>query len=297
MRFASLVSSIAVSLFIFNGQAKAQSAEAAKIPNASEIEAATTVQGLDPLNNSSEIQPRIVIGEENRTRFSDASSPWRSFGKIKFGKDTRWMCSGTLVGPRHVLTNSHCVDLAYPIHFYPSYHNGNFLTGNQRSSWVTWIYRGTASTDTSSGQSKPVGTYAKESDWAILVLNDALGSEFGWLGTKSWNSGWLNSTWFNVQYPNAGALNENGEYPLFQKGCKIRENTGGYFYHDCDSNGGASGSSLVGTWEGSHYVVALHNMSWGTNGCTPYKVGTCSNGAVMPDKFIETLKKALKERP
>jgi protease YdgD len=269
------------------------------IPTETEIKEATDSQAIDPLETMTGSRHEIVIGAESRSRFSDAAYPWRAFGKIKFGKNSGWMCSGTLIGPRHIMTNSHCVDMKFPIYFYPSYNNGEYLHKTPMTTWATYVYWGTPTSDTSSGTHVLGQGFKKEGDWAILVLNEPIGNKFGWLGTKSWSDSWLNkNVWKNVAYPNAGELNKFGEYPLFQQGCAVRENRGDYLFHDCDSNQGASGSAIFGEWTGNNSVVALNNMQWGTGeSCTPFKAGFCSNGAVTANRFISTLKKALHERP
>lgn len=234
---------------------------------------------------------RVTVNGESRKRFSDAAYPWRAIGKIKFGKDAGWGCTAALVGPRHILTNSHCVDKDYPIYFYPSYYNGTYLTGTQKTTWGIHYYAGNNPSETKTGTFKLGAGFKGENDWAIIVLNERAGDSFGWLGSKNFSESWFGkSFWTMVSYPNI-ALNEYAKYPLHEKDCAIHGNKDGYLQHACDSQGGASGSPMFAWWDGQPYIVAVNWGEFGPAACN-YNKDTCYNVAVREQKFNQKIKDA-----
>lgn len=247
-----------------------------------------------------DVQPDIVIGSDNRVRLNDGRYPWITFGKIKSSPDETGamaVCSGTLVGPRHVITSAHCIDVNYNYYFYPSYNNGEYFdTPQQVETNVVTIYSASGIYDMRPGHAplKPL-VFTRETDWALLVLDEDVGNQFGWQEPLAWNAQWLNkSVMYNVAYPAVDASNWYGTYPMLHKNCTIRIAAKDYLWHDCDTNGGSSGSSITTMINDKSYVVAVHNTGYGLDHCTYFKPDACANGAVKTDVFIDTWKKVVK---
>jgi V8-like Glu-specific endopeptidase len=117
-------------------------------------------------------------GSDNRAIYNDTSYPWGCVCRISNANGR--MGSGALIGPRHVLTASHVVawdtDVAEKIELH--------FAGNTASATVF---------DTSAHCYTPisdVGYSTVDEDYALLVINERLGDRWGWLGAKTYDSGW-----------------------------------------------------------------------------------------------------------
>ncbi|WP_458093561.1 trypsin-like serine peptidase [Roseomonas sp. WA12] len=125
-----------------------------------------TAEARQPLIPPSELPG---IGAEDPRRMVDgAAAPWRSLGRVQTEVGGR--CTGTLVGPRRVLTAAHCLvstrsrRLVQP----GSVH---FLLGYQRGKWAAQarVAGFTVGPGFDPGESGPA-----EADWAVLELEPPL---------------------------------------------------------------------------------------------------------------------------
>jgi V8-like Glu-specific endopeptidase len=221
---------------------------------------------------------------DNRTRLSSLTQgtttwPWRAIVE----HDNR--CSGTLIGPRHVVTAGHCI---YNV---PS------------ASWVTGfqITPGRAGSNWNYGSSlMPSGSFSwyftpaqwrstgqRQFDFGILVIADRLGDASGWMGYGYLPESSLQSdTILNRGYPWCNA-NTNGVPRLDDPGdpgsnvacndrhlygdvnaCGIGEfaardgdDQARLFNHSCDASGGHSGSPLYRSGNGGPHVIGVHTFS------------------------------------
>ncbi|KAH7024586.1 uncharacterized protein B0I36DRAFT_366523 [Microdochium trichocladiopsis] len=205
----------------------------------------------EPSNHTDvELAERAIYGADDRQNWEDGNYPYSAIGKVRWSNGV-W-CTGTLVGPRHVITARHCTPTNgenVSVRFSPFYYNGE--TRYPGSQVTTYIY----STDTS-------GSCLYGLDWAIHILQDRIGEQRGYFGARTMSSQWLNRDIFYngpspVGYP--GDRN-NGERPIRSGGSRLFESGGcgsdSPTLGNIDTAGGQSGGPI---WEypgtGDRYVM------------------------------------------
>lgn len=117
----------------------------------------------------------------NREIVDAATAPWRAIGRVNFAStQTRHHCTGTLVSEQVVLTAAHCLyNLPRKVWLPPQ--SIVFVAGFQRgtseaiSRGKRYVLDGMQNTDMRNFQPSP------ERDWALLILEDPIGREVGYL--------------------------------------------------------------------------------------------------------------------
>ncbi|KAH7031511.1 trypsin-like cysteine/serine peptidase domain-containing protein [Microdochium trichocladiopsis] len=137
-----------------------------------------------------ELAERTIYGVDDRQDWTNSDYPYSAIGKVLLSNGGR--CSGTLIGPRHVLTARHCTPKegeAVSVRFAPFYYNGE--TRFPGSQVTTYIYYPGGNAN----------TCEFGSDWAIHILQDRLGDQRGYFGARPMTSDMLNrDIYYNVSY-------------------------------------------------------------------------------------------------
>jgi V8-like Glu-specific endopeptidase len=212
--------------------------------------------------------------------------PWRAIAEHSN------RCTGTLVGPRHIVTAGHCLynrtTNAWASGYFvtPGRAGGNWSYGRSRvptAGQFAWYF-----TPWQWRQANPSGG-SGQYDFGIVVLPDRLGDQTGWMGYATLgNSDLQNGFVVNRGFPWCNAVDQNGntrtddvgDDPLSGLTCQDRHLWGdasscsiGNFHdldgdqwarrfdHSCDASAGQSGSPLYTYLNGVPAVIGVHTTS------------------------------------
>ena len=195
---------------------------------------------------------------------NNSASTWRMHCKLYITFPTKTVVgSGTIIGPRLVLTAGHCVydfathQWATSVKVVPAYNNGSTPYGYTYSyslhTWTAWMYNQNF-----------------DYDIAVIKTQYNIGNSTGWLG-YGYNT---NNTFFttnlfnNPGYPAASPY--NGQYLYWSSG-KFDQALTNRVYFNRISYGGQSGSStyyFTGLSKIAYAVVSHVYSSPAKTGCT-----------------------------
>jgi protease YdgD len=213
-------------------------------------------------------QPASLPGPpDRRVQVAPDQWPWSSIGQINvvFGPAQRGMCTGTLTGPRQVVTAAHCLfntrmnDWAKPanVHFQVGQPGEKSFKHSVAENFVVspqFKYR---------IEDRPrydlIAPDAIEHDWAIVSLVDAL--DLKPVPIRPIQQGLLPAQGSGDEVALAGYGIDHRFILSVHKGCaaRIRPPDAGPITHSCEAVHGVSGGPILLLHDGNAMLIGVHS--------------------------------------
>lgn len=238
-----------------------------------------------------------VFGIDHRREIEIKQTPFQPIGRIELQAQgvLPWknpqgtpICTGTLVGPDLVLTNSHCLldrssglFTEKSIWFRPALgKKAKEIGARATKAWLGTLYP----------------SKQRSEDWALIKLDQPLGETFGWLETAPLveDQPFIPSLVSFIAY---ATDYKDGSVPLIHSNCHLTafDSRGSYFRHNCHMNAGSSGGPLLGFKRGRPHILAI-NAAHITPSAVSYlpkftaKFANIAIGSIRFREAIHTLK-------
>jgi len=188
------------------------------------------------------------FGHDDRVILDTSVMPWAVIGQVT--DPDGGACTATLVAENVLITAAHCIEFEDRIDPAGEFETAYARDGGSLTAQVTDYFLSPDRAEDRANSDEPAGT-----DWALLRIDQPLGRELGFLGTRGLVREGGNNGARDAELYQAGYSWDTGAHLSGNLRCSIvdleDENT---MAHDCDTTRGDSGSPFL-VMDGDEYFV------------------------------------------